>query len=142
MGTVRRLNYDLRMEASGPASAPSLMFSSSPPLESAQVLLMVMAGEAPHDEVTYSDRQRVARLGSFLGQSLLASFGGESEAGERVSLSAGENISRQGRETYGIEYRLSDRWSVVGEFDEFDEFNVGLKWRVFSKGGTREERKQ
>lgn len=142
VGTVRRLNYDLRMEASGPASAPALMFSSSPPLESAQVLLMVMAGEAPHDEVTYSDRQRVARLGSFLGQSLLASFGGESEAGERVSLSAGENISRQGRETYGIEYRLSDRWSVVGEFDEFDEFNVGLKWRVFSKGGTREERKQ
>jgi translocation and assembly module TamB len=142
VGTVRRLNYDLRMEASGPASAPALMFSSSPPLESAQVLLMVMAGEAPHDEVTYSDRQRVARLGSFLGQSLLASFGGESEAGERLSLSAGENISRQGRETYGIEYRLSDRWSVVGEFDEFDEFNVGLKWRVFSKGGTREERKQ
>ncbi len=142
VGTVRRLNYDLRMEASGPASAPALVFSSSPPLESAQVLLLVMAGEAPHDEVSYSDRQRVARLGSYLGQSLLASFGGESEAGERLSLSSGENISRQGRETYGIEYRLSDRWSFVGEYDEFDEFNAGLKWRVFSKGGTREEPKK
>ena len=142
VGTVRRLNYDLRLEASGPASAPALVFSSSPPLESAQVLLLVMAGEAPHDEVSYSDRQRVARLGSYLGQSLLASFGGESGTGERLSLSSGESVSRQGRETYGIEYRLSDRWSFVGEYDEFDEFNAGLKWRVYSKGGTREEREK
>jgi translocation and assembly module TamB len=77
-----------------------------------------------------------------LGQSLLASFGGESGTGERLSLSSGESVSRQGRETYGIEYRLSDRWSFVGEYDEFDEFNAGLKWRVYSKGGTREEREK
>ncbi len=142
VGTVRRLNYDLRMEASGPASAPTLVFSSSPPLESGQVLLMVMAGESPHDEVSYSDRQRVARLGTFLGQSLLASLGGDSEAGERLSLSTGENVSRQGRETYGIEYRLSERWALTGEYDEFDDFNAGVKWRVFSKGGSREEKKK
>ncbi len=142
VGTVRRLNYDLRMEASGPASAPQLVFSSSPPLESGQVLLLVMAGESPHDEVSYSDRQRVARLGAFLGQSLLASLGGDSEASERLSLSTGENVSRQGRETYGIEYRLSERWSLVGEYDEFDDFNAGVKWRVFSKGGSQEQRKK
>ncbi|MBL9187108.1 MAG: translocation/assembly module TamB domain-containing protein [Opitutaceae bacterium] len=142
VGTVRRLSYDLRMEASGPASAPNLVFSSSPPLESGQVLLMVMAGESPRDDVNYSDRQRMARLGTFLGQSLLASFGGDSDASERLSISTGENVSRQGRETYGIEYRLSERWTAVGEYDEFDDFNVGLKWRVFSKGGTKEQDKK
>ncbi len=142
VGTVRRMNYDLRMEASGPASAPNLVFSSSPPLESGQVLLLVMAGESPNDEVTYSDRARMARLGTFLGQSLLASLGGDSEASERLSLSTGENVSRQGRETYGFEYRLSEQWSLVGEYDEFDDFNGGIKWRVFSKGGTKEERKK
>ncbi|MDP3070425.1 MAG: translocation/assembly module TamB domain-containing protein [Opitutaceae bacterium] len=142
VGTVRRMNYDLRMEASGPASAPNLVFSSSPPLESGQVLLMVMTGESPHDEFNASDRQRMARLGAFLGQSLLASFGGDSDASERLSISTGENVSRQGRETYGIEYRLSERWTAVGEYDEFDDFNVGLKWRVFSKGGTKESDKK
>jgi hypothetical protein len=30
----------------------------------------------------------------------------------------------------------------VGEYDEFDDFNAGVKWRVFSKGGEREERKK
>ncbi len=142
VGTVRRLNYDLRMEASGPASAPQLVFSSSPPLESGQVLLLVMAGESPHDEAAASDRARMARLGTFLGQSLLASLGGDSEASERLSLSTGENVSRQGRETYGIEYRLSERWSLTGEYDEFDDFNAGVKWRVFSKGGSQEQRKK
>jgi translocation and assembly module TamB len=84
----------------------------------------------------------VARLGTFLGQSLLASLGGDSEAGERLSVSTGENVSRQGRETYGIEYRLADRWSLVGEYDEFDDFNVGVKWRVFSRGGSKEAPKK
>jgi translocation and assembly module TamB len=142
VGTVRRLSHDLRMEASGPASAPQLVFSSSPPMESGQVLLMVMTGESPQDGLAPSDRQRMARLGTFLGQSLMASFGGESEAGERLSISTGENVSRQGRETYGIEYRLGERWSLVGEYDEFDEFNAGVKWRVFSKGGARGEQKK
>lgn len=142
VGTVRRLNYDLRMEASGAASAPTLVFSSSPPLESGQVLLMVMAGQSPHDEVSYSDRQRVTRLGAFLGQSLVASLGGESEAGERLSLSTGENVSRQGRETYDIEYRLSERWSMLVEYDEFDDVNAGLKWRVYSRGGQRGQAKE
>ena len=141
VGTARRLNYDLRMEATGLASAPTLAFSSSPPLESGQVLKMVMAGESPHEELTITDRQRVARLGTFLGQSLLASFGGDSDPGDKLTVVSGETVSRQGRETYGIEYKLTDRWALVGEYDEFDDFNAGVKWRVYSKGGERNGKK-
>jgi translocation and assembly module TamB len=129
------------MEATGLASAPTLAFSSSPPLESGQVLKMVMAGESPHEELTITDRQRVARLGTFLGQSLLASFGGDSDPGDKLTVVSGETVSRQGRETYGIEYKLTDRWALVGEYDEFDDFNAGVKWRVYSKGGERNGKK-
>jgi translocation and assembly module TamB len=139
VGTVRRQDYDLRLEATGPASAPLVVFSSSPPLESGQVLLMVMTGESPREGLVYTDRQRMARLGTFLGQSLLSNLGRENGAAERLSLSTGERASRQGRETYGFEYRIADRWSLVGEYDEFDEFNAGVKWRVYSRGGSREE---
>ncbi len=142
VGTVRRMNYDLRVEVSGGASAPVVVFSSSPPLEAGQVLLLVMAGEAPRAEVTSSDQQRVARLGAYFGQSLMTSLGGESETGQRLTLTSGEAVSRQAKETYGIEYRLSERWSLVGEYDEFDEFNAGVKWRVFSKGGSKETPQQ
>jgi len=136
-GTGRRFGYDLHLELSGPATTPQLRFSSSPPLSSEDVLLMVMAGEPPGDEVTYTGRQRVVRLGTYLGQSVLRGLGGDPAAAERFSLTTGERVSRQGRETYGFSYELDSRWSLVGEYDEFDDYNVGVKWRLL--GGTKEE---
>jgi len=141
VGTSRRFGYDLRMEVSGTVEKPRLTFSSTPPLESEQVLLMVMAGETPQNEMTYTSRDRAARLGAYLGQSLLKQLGGNPEATERLSVTVGERISRQGRETYGVEYELTPRWSLVGEYDEFDEYNVGVKWRVWSEKDANEERK-
>lgn len=127
----RRFGYDLRMEVAGTVTSPAVTFSSSPPLDSAKVLLMVMAGEAPLDEVTYSGQQRIMRLGTYLGQSLLSRVRSDPARAERFSFTTGERVSRQGRETYGFEYPLDDRWSLVGEYDEFDEYNLGVKWRAF-----------
>jgi translocation and assembly module TamB len=119
------------MEIAGTAQEPSLVFTSSPALDSEQLLLMVTTGAAPSNEVTYSSTQRFARLGTYLGQSLLGSFGGDATSADRLSISSGEKVSRQGRETYNIEYKLAERWKWVGEYDEFDDYNVGLKWRLY-----------
>jgi len=129
-GTSRRYGYDLRMEVTGTASAPVLKFSSSPPLDSEKVLLMVMAGETPNDEVSYSGNQRAARFGAYIGKSLFSSVSGDSGAADRLTISTGEKVSRQGRETYDVEYRLGQRWSLVGEYDEFDDYNAGIKWQA------------
>jgi translocation and assembly module TamB len=137
VATARRMDYDLRLELSGGASAPQLAFSSTPPLDHGQILLMVMAGQAPKDEVVYSGRQRAERLGAFVGQTLLSNFS-SAENADRLSLSTGEKVSRQGRETYQGEYKLTKRLSVTAEYDEFDEYNGGVKWRLYTKGGTSE----
>lgn len=126
----RRLGYDLRMELSGTASEPNLMFTSSPPLDSEQVLRLVMAGEAPQREVVYSGQQRAMRLGTYLGQSLAGQLGSDPGKAERFSLTTGERVSRDGKETYVLEVPLDERWSLMGEYDEFDDYNVGVKWRV------------
>ena len=112
--TTRRYGYDLRMELSGDASSPNMVFTSSPPLEAEQVLLMVMAGEAPSNEISTTDRERVARFGAFFGQSLLGTLGGDPTGADRLTISSGADISEQGRETYNIEYKLADRWSLTG----------------------------
>jgi translocation and assembly module TamB len=129
-GSARRYGYDLRMEITGTAAQPVVAFSSSPPLQAQQVLLMVMAGEMPHDEIVYGASQRAARLGAYLGQSLISSLGGDSSEAERLSISTGERVSRQGRETYNIEYQLNNRFALVGEYDEFDDYNAGVKWSM------------
>jgi translocation and assembly module TamB len=58
-------------------------------------------------------------------------FGDQSQ--ERLTISSGEQISEQGRPTYNVEYKVTDRWSLVGEYDRFGDLNAGLKWRVYSK---------
>lgn len=132
-GTSRRYGYDIKLELTGPSSSPVLVFSSNPPLSSEQVLLIVMAGETPKNEVNYSTSQRFARLGTFFGQSLLGSLGGGGGGADRLVISSGEQVSDQGHETYDVQYQLDERWSLVGGYDEFDEYNVGLKWRMIPK---------
>jgi translocation and assembly module TamB len=139
-GTARRWGYDLTMEIEGKASQPNVTFTSSPPLDSDQVLLMVMTGAAPTNEVK-SGTQRMASIGYFLGQSLLGSLDPDAGDAERLSIASGEKVSRQGRETYDIEYRLSDRWALTGEYNEFDEYNAGIKWRVL-RGDRRQPSKE
>lgn len=128
-GTARRYGYDLGFELTGTASRPGVIFTSSPALDSEQVLLMVMTGVAPSNEISSTTSQRAARIGAFLGQGLLDSVTGGG-GDDRLSIVSGEKISRQGRETYDIEYGLNDRWKLTGEYDEFDDYNIGLKWLV------------
>jgi len=131
-GKSRRYGYDLSMEITGNASAPVIAFSSNPSLTSEQVLLMVMAGEVPKDEITYSTSQKISRLGTFFGQSLLGSLSGGSGQ-DRLTITTGEEVSLTGRETYDVEYALNDRWSLIGEYDEFDDYNAGVKWKILRR---------
>jgi outer membrane protein insertion porin family len=138
-GTTRRFGYDITMEIEGPAGSPNVEFTSRPPLDSEQVLLMVTAGIAPSEEITYSTTQRATRIGAYLGRSLIGSLGGSAAGADRLSIETGREISRQGRETYNVEYEISDRWTALGEYNEFDEYNAGLRWRLYprEKGGRR-----
>jgi Uncharacterized protein conserved in bacteria len=129
----RTLGYDVRMEVSGTASDPTLVFSSTPSLSSEQVLLMVMAGEMPHSDINYSGTQRAQQLGLYLGKSLLSNFSGDPTAAERLIITSGENVTESGKETFSAEYLLNDRWSLIGEIDEFDDYNMGVKRRLIFK---------
>jgi len=46
---------------------------------------------------------------------------------------SGEGISAGGRVTHQLEYRLTEVWSIVGEYDEFDDLNAGIKWRIIRR---------
>lgn len=128
--TGRRLGYDLRLELGGTADAPRLQLTSSPPLEAETVLLMVTAGTAPAQGAgAASGTQRLAAVGAYVGRDLLRTLGITGSDEERLTVSSGEKVSRAGRETYGLEFKLNERWSLTGEYDEFDAYNVGVKRR-------------
>lgn len=127
------LGYDVRMEVSGSAESPVIEFTSTPPLSSEQILLMLTTGELPKQQNGFSTEQRAGRLALFLGRNLLSEFGAGAGTADRLTIRSGEYISDQGKPSYSLEYKLTDRWSVVGEYDRFGAFNAELKWRLFSR---------
>lgn len=142
--TAKRMGYELRLEAGGTTAAPTLAFSSNPPLESADILLLVTTGQPPKNESLAgtgpTNQQRLTRLGTFLGSGIFQNFGGTED---RLELSSGEQISESGRETYRAEYRLTKKFSLTGEYDQYDDYNAGLSYRIYTKeGAKREERKK
>ncbi|WP_198529970.1 translocation/assembly module TamB domain-containing protein [Geminisphaera colitermitum] len=128
-GVAQRYDYDLRLELTGTAEAPVLQFFSSPALDSEQILMLVMAGVAPSESSLSTSTHRLARFGTYVGADMLRQLGVNDDAAERLTVRTGEKLSRQGKETYAMEYALGGRWSLVGEYDEFDGYNAGLKWR-------------
>lgn len=134
----QRLGYDLTMELSGKASEPRLNLQASPLLSSEEVLLLVMAGVTPRQSGQGRAANRALKLGMYLSQGVLGELFGTDE-NERLSVSSGEKLSRQGKETYRFDYDVADRWTLVAEYDEFDHYNAAIKWRV--KPGAAEPTK-
>jgi translocation and assembly module TamB len=128
----RQFGYDVRMEITGPANRPVIQFTSLPMLTSQQILLMLTTGQSPRSDFTLSPQQRVQSLAIYLGKSLLTKYGFTGGA-DRLTFRSGEEISTQGRPTYDVEYKLTKRWSVVGEYDRFGNFNGGFKWLLYSR---------
>jgi translocation and assembly module TamB len=136
----QRRDYQLRLSVTGNLPTPVVTFTSSPALDSSDLVMMVMAGRPPAESTGTSTSQRAAALGAYLGRSVFdeLGFGGGED---RLEFTSGEEVSRQGRETYGIEYKLRDRWSVEGEYDQFDSYNADVKYRIYSQESHPREKK-
>ncbi len=132
---TRLYGYDVRLEASGSAADPRLLFSSDPPLTSQQVFLLLTTGEIPDTAHTFSTSERAQRLALFVGRNLASSLGLGSGPGDsdRLVIRSGEDFSREGGETLYVQYNLDGNWSVVAEKDRFDAYNGGIKFRLIDR---------
>ena len=129
----RLYGYNIKMEVSGTASAPLISFNSTPPLTSERILLMLAAGELPRDEMSFSREKKMSGFALYLGKDIIARWLGNEETADRLTIRSGEDVSQEGTSTYYLEYKLTEDWSVIGQYDRFNALNAGLKWRIFSR---------
>ena len=132
MARARRLGFDITLQVTGSADKPIIQFSSVPSLSSDQILLLLTAGEVPREDFTLTPQQKAQRFAVFFGQRFLTKLGigGDSE---RLSIRSGEDVSQSGRQTYDVELKLDENWSLVGQYDRFNQFNLSVKRRVYSR---------
>lgn len=131
-GQAESLGYTVQMEVTGSAYDPLLRFTSNPPLAQDEIIMLMTTGMLPSGDDSGAVGQRIAL---FLGRGLAGDlFGGTEESWTRnLIIKGGGRQSETGRDTYRIEYRLSEDFSVYGENDVFDEYNVGLRWRFYTR---------
>jgi translocation and assembly module TamB len=126
--------YTVTMTVKGDLNEPEIRFSTVPPMSTREALQMLTAGTLPRSEYSFTDTQRVQKVGAFLATDLLSTLLGSDPTEEsRFTIRSGQRVSSEGRLTYGIEYRLSDRWSLVGEYDRWSQINAGVRWRVLER---------
>lgn len=128
-----RLDYLLQLNVSGSAAEPEVSFSSSPSLSSDQILMMITAGEDPSGTLEYSNTQKASKIGTYLSKGLLGSgYDNHSSLLSRLSLEWGNKLSKQGKETRDLEFLLNDEFQILGEYDEYDNWNGGIRWRILN----------
>lgn len=125
--------YAIKVEITGSSAAPQLLFTSTPPLGSSQILSLLTSGQLPGDPGVLDRTARAERLALFLGNDVVSRFLGNEPLRERLTVNSGQRISQSGKATYAVEYHLTDRWSLVGEYDQFDTLNAHVKWKLYSK---------
>ncbi len=130
---ARAFGFDIRMEAEGPADKPIIQFTSVPALSSEQIVLMLTTGAIPREDFSFSNRDRVSKLAMFLGKSLWSKVHPGKPQEEKLTIRSGQDVTEQGRQTYEVEYKLTPRWSLVGEYDRFGALNANVKWRLVSR---------
>lgn len=131
--TSKQFGYTIKMEVSGPANAPVIQFTSTPPLSSEQILLLLTTGALPRGAFSLTAQQRAQTFAMFLAQDLMTKLGIGGTGEQRLTIRSGEEISQTGKPTYSIEFKLNKDWSVVAEYDRFGDYDAGFKWRVYSK---------
>jgi len=118
------------------ADEPVIQFTSTPSLSSEQIVLLLTTGQVPLGAAANSTttQRRAQGLALFVGKNFLSELGfGGAPGEERLTFRSGEQMTASGRPTYTVEYKLTDYLTLVGEYDRFSQYNIDLKWKVYSR---------
>jgi hypothetical protein len=138
-GEARLKGYDLRVHAEGELPDIEVTVDSDPPLGTSDAMMLLTTGLTGHErEENDSGRVQLTMAGKYLAKEVFQEFSGpgdpDAERGwidlDRLDISVGQQVSASGQDTIEAEYELTQRFYLHGERDEFDQYNLGLIWRL------------
>jgi translocation and assembly module TamB len=121
-GIGRSQSTIVTMNVTGSAQSPQVTFGSTPSLSNAEILRVLTTGSTQGGGGAQA-------LGLYLGRI----FAGVDGGSDRLTVELGEDVSENGRSTLEVLYRLNRRWSLQGEYDIYDNYNLNLRRLLYEK---------
>ena len=87
---------------------------------------MLTAGAIPSAEATVNTSERTRRVGLFIGKDYFSGLIG-TDGASRLEIRTGDGFSPFRREGEVLEYKVNDKWSIIGEYDDFGSYNVDFR---------------
>lgn len=123
--TSRTASTIITMRVGGSVEEPQVEFTSTPALSNAQILNLLATGSL--------ERGGAGNIGLYLGKGLLGPGGADEGLLDRLSVEIGRDVSETGENTIDLYLNLTERLRLHGEYDKYDDQNLNLEWKVFSK---------
>lgn len=134
--TGRMMGYDISAQVRGTYDEPEVTLSSSPPLASEDLLMLLLTGRRPVNDRQTSEG--VSTVAVYLGRGLLARLFGEKVAQslllDRLEVDVGRAVTQQGEPTVDARVKLADGLGrgntslyLTGEKDIWDYYNGGMR---------------
>jgi hypothetical protein len=137
---TRVRGFDITAQVGGTSAEPELLFTSSPPLASEELAVLVLTGQLPESALTAQGSEAaVQTVAVYLGRDLLTRWlgvEGESEdpLSERIEFYRGADVSQTGIESTEFIFRLTPNPKgkrrilyLRAEQDIHEHVNFGLK---------------
>ena len=135
------LGYDINVVTRGPLDDPEITLSSSPALPNDDLLLLLLTGQPPKQDVVGGVRSRgTTNVMVYLGRDFLNKWlEDESSVSDdtildRFNLDYGRGVTKSGDQTVEATFRLSGQetgkekvYYLSAEKDRYDAYNYGLK---------------
>lgn len=123
--TGQRANHVITVDARGTVRNPQLQFRAIPDLTQGQILRILTTGGL--------ENTGAGSLGVYLGRGFLGPAGTDGGLADRLQLDYGRAVSESGRNTIDIEWMLTERTFIRGQYDEYDAYNLDFLWRILRR---------
>jgi translocation and assembly module TamB len=136
----RRAGYDITLDVSGTVGSPIIEPRSSPPLERQKLLVLVITGRLPPEDLAASGLAATQAVSIYIAKDLLTRWiSGDEEPSEeslfeRFEFVSGSDVSKSGVLTTEATFRMrrgllddNDALYLVAERDVWEDYNMGLR---------------
>ncbi len=122
-GTGQSASHVVTMEVSNTIDDPYIQFQSSPELPNTSIARLLATGT--------TGRGNVSSVGLYLGKGFLGAGSVNETLMDRLTIDFGKERSRSGRQTFSALFELDKDWSLSGEYNQYDAYNMNLIWHLF-----------